>query len=51
MLIEAMEDVKNERPPKGTDPETYSKVRGADLLVPRGADWRDVSKESVQAYW
>jgi phthalate 4,5-dioxygenase oxygenase subunit len=51
LLVDAMEDVKNERPLKGTDPESYARVRAADLLVPRGADWRDVSKESVQAYW
>jgi hypothetical protein len=51
LLVDAMEDVKNERPLKGTDPESYARVRAADLLVPRGTDWRDVSKESVQAYW
>ena len=51
LLIEAMDDVENDRPLRGTDPETYAKVRGTDMLVPRGSNWRDISKESAQAYW
>jgi hypothetical protein len=51
LLIEAMDDVAAERPPRGTEPEPYRRVRAADLLVPRGSDWRDVSKELTAAYW
>ena len=51
LLIEAMDDAAAERPMRGTDPETYAHLRGADMLVPRGSDWRDVSKEAQRVYW
>jgi phthalate 4,5-dioxygenase len=51
LLIEAIEDAENERPLRGTDPETCARVRGADMLVPRGSDWQDVSKEATKSYW
>jgi hypothetical protein len=37
--------------PVGVEPESHRLARGADLLVPRGSDWRDVSKEATLAHW
>jgi phenylpropionate dioxygenase-like ring-hydroxylating dioxygenase large terminal subunit len=51
LLVEAMDDAAAGRPLKGTDPQTCDKLRGADMLVPHGSDWREVSKEALQAYW
>jgi phenylpropionate dioxygenase-like ring-hydroxylating dioxygenase large terminal subunit len=51
LLVEAMDDVAEGRPPRGTEPEPYRAVRGADLLVPRGSDWRDACKELTAGYW
>lgn len=35
----------------GSDPEQIVRVRGADALVPHGADWRDLAKTMTEAYW
>ena len=51
LLLQAMDDVAASKPPKGTDPEGYRGTRAADMLVPRGSDWREVSKDAVLAYW
>ena len=49
--MEAVAAVKADRDPKGADPETHSRARGADLLVPRGVDWRDASKDVTVGVW
>jgi phenylpropionate dioxygenase-like ring-hydroxylating dioxygenase large terminal subunit len=51
LLLEATDVVEADRDPRGADPETHSRLRGADLLVPQGSDWRDVSKEATVAVW
>jgi phthalate 4,5-dioxygenase len=51
MLVAAMDNVVADQAPPGTDPESYAKVRGTDMIIPRGADWRDASKEAEHAYW
>jgi phthalate 4,5-dioxygenase oxygenase subunit len=51
MLLEATDAVERGDDPVGAEPESHRLARGADMLVPRGSVWRDVSKEAVQAYW
>jgi phthalate 4,5-dioxygenase oxygenase subunit len=51
MLLEAADAVEAGQDPVGVDPESHRLARGADLLVPRGSDWRDVSKEATLAHW
>jgi phthalate 4,5-dioxygenase oxygenase subunit len=51
MLLEAADEVEADHDPIGIEPEGHRLARGADLLVPRGSEWRDVSKEATLAYW
>ena len=51
MLLEAADEVEADRDPVGIEPESHRLPRGADLMVPHGSDWRDVSKEAALAYW
>jgi phthalate 4,5-dioxygenase len=51
LLLEAADAVKADRDPRGADPETHSRARGADLLVPRDVDWRDASKDVTVGVW
>jgi phthalate 4,5-dioxygenase oxygenase subunit len=51
MLIEGMEAVEAGNDPVGVHPESHRLHRGADMLVPRGSDWRDVSKEATLSGW
>lgn len=51
MLLEATDAVERGDDPVGAEPESHRLARGADMLVPKGSAWRDVSKEAVQAYW
>jgi hypothetical protein len=51
MLLDATEAVEAGQDPLGVDPASHRLARGADLLVPRGSDWRDVSKEATLAHW
>jgi phenylpropionate dioxygenase-like ring-hydroxylating dioxygenase large terminal subunit len=51
LLLEAADDVEAGKDPVGIEPDSHRLARGADLLVPRGSEWRDVSKEATLAYW
>jgi phenylpropionate dioxygenase-like ring-hydroxylating dioxygenase large terminal subunit len=51
LLLEAANEVAAGRDPRGVEPESHRESRGADLLVPRGSDWRDVSKAATYAHW
>jgi phenylpropionate dioxygenase-like ring-hydroxylating dioxygenase large terminal subunit len=51
LLLEAADAVEAGQDPLGCEPDQHRQPRGADLLVPRGSDWRDVSKEVTLAYW
>jgi hypothetical protein len=51
LLLEATDDVAAGRPPLGTDPEPHRHIRAADLLVPRGSNWRDGAKDAATARW
>jgi phthalate 4,5-dioxygenase oxygenase subunit len=50
-LLEAADDVEAGRDPRGVQPEQHRNVRGVDLMVPRGSEWRDVSKDATLAHW
>lgn len=51
LLLEAVGDVGAERPPRGTDPDSYHGIRGADIMIPTGGNWHDHAKEVTRAYW
>jgi len=51
LLLEAADAVKADWDPRGADPQTHNRVRGADLYVPPGSDWRDASKDVTAAVW
>ena len=49
LLLEAMTDLEAGRPIRGTDPETYSRVRAVDLVIPPAPDWREALKDELVA--
>jgi phthalate 4,5-dioxygenase len=49
LLMEAMDAVEAGKPIRGTDPETYRKVRAVDLPIDAGLDWRDALKDELVA--
>ncbi len=51
LLVQAMDQVAAGQSPPGTEPEPYRDVRAADLLIPRGANWQDASKDATAARW
>ncbi|MQA88277.1 MAG: Rieske 2Fe-2S domain-containing protein [Streptosporangiales bacterium] len=51
LLLEACDEAEASRPPRGTEPEQHRDMRAADMLVPRGSDWRDASKDATIARW
>jgi phenylpropionate dioxygenase-like ring-hydroxylating dioxygenase large terminal subunit len=51
LLLEATHDVERGRAPKGSDPQTYRRVRAYDEFVPRGADWRELLAPELVAKW
>ena len=51
LLLEAADEVEAGRDPRGIDPTAAKDWRGADVLVPRGTEWRDVAKEATLASW
>jgi phthalate 4,5-dioxygenase len=51
LLLEAADEVAAGRDPRGTDPNAQGSSRGADMLVPRGSDWHDVSKAATATRW
>jgi phthalate 4,5-dioxygenase len=51
LLLEAADDVEAGRTPRGTDPAVQGTHRACEMLIPRGAPWRDLTKEMVLATW
>ncbi|WP_426243446.1 Rieske 2Fe-2S domain-containing protein [Nocardioides sp. LHG3406-4] len=51
LLLEAADEVESGGMPRGSDPEDHRDTRGTDMLVVRGTDWRDASKEATKAQW
>ncbi len=51
LLLQAADDVAAGVAPKGSEPAAYRSTRAGDMLVPRGSDWREASKEAVLAFW
>jgi phthalate 4,5-dioxygenase oxygenase subunit len=49
LLLEAVDDVEQGRPPRGSDPADHRAVRAGDLLMSDDADWRETSKDVRQA--
>lgn len=51
LLLEAADDVESGRPPRGSDPETHNLTHSAEAIIPRGAPWRDLTKDLVLPNW
>lgn len=51
LLLQAVADVEAGTPLKGTEPESYSMVRAADMIVAKGSDWREVAADRLVAAW
>jgi len=51
LLLEAADDVEAGRPLRGTDPAVQNVQHAAEALIPRGAPWRDLTKEIVLSSW
>jgi len=51
MLLEATDQVEAGLDPVGVMPEAHRGVRGADMIVPAGSAWREVSKDATLAQW
>ena len=49
LLLEAIADLEAGRAIRGTDPETYSRVRAVDLVIPPAPDWREALKDELVA--
>jgi phthalate 4,5-dioxygenase len=49
LLMEAMRDLEDGKPIRGTDPATYSRVRAVDLVIPPAPDWREALKHELVA--
>jgi phthalate 4,5-dioxygenase oxygenase subunit len=49
LLLEAMDDLAEGKPIRGTDPATYSHVRAVDLVIPPAPDWREALKDELVA--
>jgi len=51
LLLEAVDDVAEDRPLRGSDPLRHSHLRAAEMIVPRGSDWEPLAKEALEACW
>ncbi|MBO0691512.1 MAG: hypothetical protein J2P58_01335, partial [Acidimicrobiaceae bacterium] len=51
LMLEACDDVEAGRPPRGSDPETHNMTHSAEAIIPRGAPWRDLTKDLVLPNW
>ncbi len=51
LMLQATDEVAAGHTPRGVHPDTHRNVRGADMMVPRGSDWRDISKDQTTAHW
>jgi phthalate 4,5-dioxygenase oxygenase subunit len=51
LLLEAADDVEAGRQPRGSNPATHNSHHAAEALIPRGAPWRDLTKEIVLSNW
>jgi nitrite reductase/ring-hydroxylating ferredoxin subunit len=51
LLLEACDDVEAGRPLRGTDPAVQNVQHAAEAIIPRGAPWRDLTKEIVLSNW
>jgi phenylpropionate dioxygenase-like ring-hydroxylating dioxygenase large terminal subunit len=51
MLLEAADAVEAGRDPLGSDPGVHGRLRGADMFLTPGSDWREQSKDATVAVW
>jgi phenylpropionate dioxygenase-like ring-hydroxylating dioxygenase large terminal subunit len=51
LLLEAADAVEAGQSPRGTEPDSYRALRGADMVIQQGVEWRDVSKAETLAHW
>ncbi|WP_063784450.1 Rieske 2Fe-2S domain-containing protein [Streptomyces sp. SBT349] len=49
LLLEATDEVERGGAPRGAAPATHRAIRGGDLLMSAGSDWRETSKDVREA--
>jgi nitrite reductase/ring-hydroxylating ferredoxin subunit len=49
LLLEAMNDLEAGKPIRGTNPQTYGRVRAVDLVIPPNPDWRSALRDELVA--
>lgn len=51
LLLDAARDGGSSEQLPGSDPATHGTIRAVDMMIPLGADWRDVAGPSLTAIW
>jgi phenylpropionate dioxygenase-like ring-hydroxylating dioxygenase large terminal subunit len=51
LLLDSIDDMKKGGKPRAVDPKTYRNIRSGDLVLPKGADWRDAAQQMLVAQW
>jgi len=51
LLLEAIEELKENKTPRGCDPSTHRSVRPYDAFVKAGDDWRAIFDPQIIAKW
>ena len=51
LLLEACDDVEAGRSPRGADPASHNLHHGTETIIPKGAPWRDLTKDMVLSSW
>ena len=51
LLLEAIEELKENKSPRGCDPSTHRSVRPYDAFVKAGEDWRAIFDPQIIAKW
>ena len=51
ILLDATRDIQNGNDPAGANPDTYRKIRSADVMLPKDARWQEAAQEKLMARW
>ena len=49
ILLDAIRDFQKGIEPPGVDPNTYRRIRAADLVIPKDVRWQEGAKEHLTA--
>jgi phthalate 4,5-dioxygenase oxygenase subunit len=51
LLLEATQDIENDKQIRGLDPTHYRNVRSCEKILKKGQQWREHLKDSLMAIW